>query len=36
MTTHVFIVDEQSFKVHLKYMFVGTGSKEKDIDYPDY
>lgn len=33
MTTHVFIVDEQSFKVHLKYMFVGTGSKEKDIDF---
>lgn len=33
MTTHVFIVDEQSFKVHLKYMFVGTGSKDKDIDF---
>ena len=33
MTTHVFIVDEQSFKVHLEYMFVGTGSKDKDIDF---
>lgn len=33
MTTHVFIVDEQSFKTHLKYMFVGTGSKDKDIDF---
>ncbi|MBQ8271113.1 MAG: hypothetical protein IJZ22_07940 [Bacteroidaceae bacterium] len=33
MTTHVFIVDERSFKVHLEYMFVGTGSKNKDIDF---
>ncbi|MBE6201517.1 MAG: DUF91 domain-containing protein [Rikenellaceae bacterium] len=38
MTTHVFIVDEQSFKVHLEYMFVGTGAvdndkKDKDIDF---
>ncbi len=33
MTTHVFIVDEQSFKVHLEYMFVGTGSRDKDIDF---
>ena len=33
MTTHVFIVDEKSFKVHLEYMFVGTGSKDKDIDF---
>ena len=33
MTTHVFIVDEQSFKIHLKYLFVGTGSKDKDIDF---
>ena len=33
MTTHVFIVDEQSFKTHLKYLFVGTGSKDKDIDF---
>lgn len=33
MTTHVFIVDDKSFKAHLKYMFVGTGSKDKDIDF---
>lgn len=30
MTTHVFIVTEQSFRVHLEYMFVGTGAKDKD------
>ena len=30
MTTHVFIVNEQSFKVHLEYMFVGTGAQDKD------
>ena len=33
MTTHVFIVNETSFKVHLEYMFVGTGAKDKDIDF---
>lgn len=33
MTTHVFIVTEQSFKVHLEYMFVGTGAKDKDVDF---
>lgn len=33
MTTHVFIVNEQSFKVHLEYMFVGTGAKNKDVDF---
>lgn len=33
MTTHVFIVTEQSFKVHLEYMFVGTGAKNKDVDF---
>lgn len=33
MTTHVFIVNEQSFKVHLEYMFVGTGSKNKGVDF---
>lgn len=33
MTTHVFIVDKQSFKVHLEYMFVGTGSRNNDIDF---
>lgn len=33
MTTHIFIVNEQSFKVHLEYLFVGTGAKDKDIDF---
>ena len=33
MTTHVFIVTEQSFKVHLEYMFVGTGAKDKGVDF---
>lgn len=33
MTTHVFIVDERTFNVHLEYMFVGTGSNNKDIDF---
>lgn len=30
MTTHVFIVNEASFPVHLKYMFAGTGAADKD------
>lgn len=29
-TTHVFIVDEQTFPVHLKYMFAGIGKTDKD------
>lgn len=33
MTTHVFIVDETTFKCHLKYMFAGTGAKDKDVDF---
>lgn len=33
MTTHVFIVDENTFKYHLEYMFAGTGSKERVIDF---
>lgn len=33
MTTHVFVVTEQSFKVHLEYQFVGTGSKNEDVDF---
>lgn len=33
MTTHVFIVDENTFKYHLEYMFAGTGSKENVIDF---
>ena len=30
MTTHIFIVNENSFPVHLKYLFAGTGAGEKD------
>lgn len=33
MTTHVFIVNDRSFKTHLKYMFAGTGAGEKDVDF---
>lgn len=33
MTTHVFIVDVITFDIHLKYMFAGTGAKEKDVDF---
>ena len=33
MTTHVLIVDERTFNVHLKYLFAGTGAKDKDVDF---
>lgn len=33
MTTHVFIVDENTFKYHLEYLFVGTGGKDHIIDF---
>lgn len=33
MTTHVFIVDDNTFKYHLEYMFAGTGAKDKKIDF---
>lgn len=32
-TTHVFIVDTNTFKYHLEYMFAGTGAKGYDIDF---
>ncbi len=32
-TTHVFIVDATTFKYHLEYMFAGTGSGNKVIDF---
>ncbi len=35
MTTHVFIVDETTFKYHLEYLFVGTGGKEYNADFND-
>lgn len=31
MTTHVFIVDDNTFKYHLEYMFAGTGASAKKI-----
>ena len=30
---HVFIVDENTIKVHLKYLFAGTGAKDYDCDF---
>ena len=33
MTTHVFIVDHNTFKYHLEYMFAGTGSKDDIVDF---
>jgi predicted RNA-binding protein len=33
MTTHVFIVDSNTFNVHLKYLFAGTGAKDNRIDF---
>jgi len=33
MTTHVFIVDVNTFKYHLEYMFAGTGAKNHIIDF---
>lgn len=33
MTTHVLIVDERTFNVHLEYLFAGTGAGFKDVDF---
>lgn len=33
MTTHVFIVNETTFNVHLQYLFAGTGAQSKDVDF---
>lgn len=33
MTTHIFIVDDNTFKYHLEYMFAGTGAKKKFVDF---
>lgn len=33
MTTHVLIVNEATFKIHLEYQFIGTGNKDKSIDF---
>lgn len=35
MNTHVFIVNEKTFKYHLEYMFAGTGAKEKESQFLD-
>lgn len=32
-TTHVFIVDSNTFKYHLEYLFAGTGAKDYKIDF---
>mgnify|MGYP000374322822 CR=1 FL=1 len=33
MTTHVFIVDLFTFRLHLEYLFAGTGAKEHVVDF---
>ena len=33
MTTHVFVVDINTFKYHLEYMFAGTGAKDKQSSF---
>ena len=33
MNTHVFIVDDTTFKVHLEYMFAGIGSKDRTVPF---
>ena len=33
MTTHVLIVDSTTFKLHLEYLFVGTGAGDSQIDF---
>ena len=32
-TTHVFIVDTNTFKYHLEYLFAGTGAKDTYVDF---
>jgi len=32
-TTHVFIVDTNTFKYHLEYLFAGTGAKDTRVDF---
>ena len=32
-TTHVFIVDTTTFKVHLEYLFAGTGARDTVVDF---
>lgn len=35
MTTHVFIVDSTTFRLHLEYLFAGTGAQDNRIDFND-
>lgn len=35
MTTHVFIVGATTFKLHLEYLFAGTGAQDNRIDFND-
>lgn len=32
-TTHVCIVNDNTLKYHLRYMFIGTGAKDKNVDF---
>ena len=34
-TTHVFIVDTNTFKYHLEYLFAGTGAKDNFVEVND-
>ena len=33
MTTHVFVVDENTLKFHLEYLFAGTGAEDKQSPF---
>ena len=33
MNTHIFIVNEKTFKYHLENMFAGTGAKDKEVAF---
>ena len=33
MTTHVFIVDSTTFRLHLEHLFAGTGARDYRIDF---
>jgi len=35
-TTHVFVVDTRTFKIHLEYLFAGTGSRNDVIDFNNF
>jgi len=36
MNTHVFIVGSTTFKVHLEYLFAGTGAKDHNVDFNNH